>query len=428
VSDAGFLSAEEMIVHVGGARTKAELPPGDRPKSNGFDNSNHSTIDPAVNDALSAITWANLDIPPEERLLGDVITTSTRSFLIGNTGIGKTILTYGMVAGMATGQGFLQWTCDRPSKWLIFDGEMPSNLIKARITDTIRRVGGANAIPPNNLTIYARDRQEQFAKDFPNLGRISPLNTEAGHTFVMDLIDAIGDLDGVAFDNLMSLAPGNQKDEEIWAGCIPLVEQLSRRGIAQLWDDHSGWQAGRQYGTSTKGWRFDNVIGLTPLVEGEQPADHLAFRLSFDPPGKARRRTPQNWKEFAPQTVRLVDDTWSHESVEQSAKSDTTSAGPKLRDKNVIMLEVLTKAIKLHGRIQNPEIDVAECPCVARSILRERLISAGWFAEDQLCTALHGEETKTITTDKGDSAMSNALITLRRKKLVGYTRFLVWLT
>jgi hypothetical protein len=30
----------------------------------------------------------------------------------------------------------------------------------------------------------------------------------------------------------MSLAPGDQKDEEVWSGCIPLVENLSRNGIA----------------------------------------------------------------------------------------------------------------------------------------------------------------------------------------------------
>jgi hypothetical protein len=33
-----------------------------------------------------------------------------RAFLAGCTGIGKTMFIYGMVGGMASGQGFLHWT------------------------------------------------------------------------------------------------------------------------------------------------------------------------------------------------------------------------------------------------------------------------------------------------------------------------------
>ena len=191
-------------------------------------------FNPAVADFLSAITWANLEIKPERRLLGNVITSSTRAFIAGATGIGKTMFIYGMVGGMASGQGFLHWTCDGPSKWLIIDGEMPKVLVKGRSADLLRRAG-PRRIPPHGVTIYSRDREDEFAEAFPHLGRMSPLNTEAGHTFVKDLIAVIGGVDGVIFDNVMSLAPGDQKDEEVWAGCIPLVEYLSRNGIAQIW-------------------------------------------------------------------------------------------------------------------------------------------------------------------------------------------------
>jgi AAA domain-containing protein len=136
--------------------------------------------DPAVADFLSVMTWANLDIPPEVRLLSDFITTSTRCFLSGTTGIGKTMFIYGMVAGMASGAGFLHWTCDRKSKWLIIDGEMPKGLVKVRSVDLLRRAGGQLAIPPHNVTIYSRDREDDFVAAFPHLGRMSALNTEPG--------------------------------------------------------------------------------------------------------------------------------------------------------------------------------------------------------------------------------------------------------
>jgi hypothetical protein len=32
---------------------------------------------------------------------------------------------------------------------------------------------------------------------------------------------------------------------------------LTANGIAQVWFDHTGHNAGQQYGSSTKAWRFD---------------------------------------------------------------------------------------------------------------------------------------------------------------------------
>jgi hypothetical protein len=47
--------------------------------------------------------------------------------------------------------------------------------------------------------------------------------------------------------------------------------------------------------TSTKSWRFDTVGLMLPLNDEREPHE-TAFTLSFD---KARRRTPDNWDEFA---------------------------------------------------------------------------------------------------------------------------------
>ena len=124
--------------------------------------------------------WAALDIPPEPRLLGHLVTPTTRLFLVGSTGIGKTLLAYELAAGMATGRGFLSWTCDRPSRWLIIDGEMPTPLIKRRCADLIRRHGGI--IRPHHLAIYSLDRAEEWAKAFPGLGTIGALNTPEGRS------------------------------------------------------------------------------------------------------------------------------------------------------------------------------------------------------------------------------------------------------
>ena len=376
-------------------------------------------FNPAVADFLSVMAWANLEIEPERRLLGDVITSSTRGFISGTTGIGKTMFIYGMVGGMASGQGFLHWTCDGPSRWLIIDGEMPKVLVKGRSTDLLRRADPL-LIHPHGVTIYSRDREDEFAKAFPHLGRISPLNTDAGHSFVTDLITAIGGVDGVVFDNVMSLAPGDQKDEEVWAGCIPLVEYLSRNGIAQIWADHTGHNTVRQYGSSTKGWRFDTLAMLTPLTGDDEPTpDHLAFKLSFD---KARRRTPDNWREFAPQVVRLVDDMWIVEPAER-----TQASGDKgLADKPAALFDAIKATLNRHGAPQKTGDDGKEHIAVARQTVRTRLIETGWFSEGQLSTALHDGVEYAKPTRAALTAESNAYISLKRAKKIDFDRGIVW--
>jgi hypothetical protein len=261
--------------------------------------------------ALDINAWATLDIPPEPKLLGDLITPSSRVFLVGRTGLGKTLLAHGMAGGMASGQGFLHWRAERPSRWLIIDGEMPTALLKARSIDVQRRLGVE--IPPGQLLIYGLDRAEEFAHLFPGLGVLQPLNTEAGQQFVMKLANALS-VEGIMFDNVMSLIEGDQKDEVPWSQTLPLVSELSKAKIAQVYLDHTGHNSERQYGTATKGWRMDTIGIMTSVTEQGR---EVAFTLSFDYPGKARRRVPENWHDFDPTIIRLQQDRWTSEKAER---------------------------------------------------------------------------------------------------------------
>jgi len=350
---------------------------------------------PGLADALSVDTWAALDIPPDRRLLGDVITSASRVFLVGTTGLGKTLLAYAMAAGMATGHGFLGWRCDAPARVLIIDGEMPSGLIKSRVADVLRRSG---PIPRGNLAIYSRDRAEEFARVFPRLGMMEPLNTDAGRAFVLDLVDAIGGVDIVVFDNVMSLIAGDQKDEVPWSETLALVSALTTRGIAQVWLDHTGHNSTRQYGSSTKAWRFDAVGVMTP-IEGESGiGSGVAFKLSFEPPGKARRRTPDNWQDFKAATIRLEDDQWTSDV----AKSPMA----KINARNKLFHSALLDALARGQTVAPGRISRAAwmAECVRRNVIqgneagdtgkdRDRkaapfrkavaeLLSAGWIGAD----------------------------------------------
>ncbi len=78
-----------------------------------------------------------------------------------------------------------------------------------------------------------------------------------------------------------------------------------------MWLDHTGHTTGRQYGSSTKGWRFASV-GIMEAVPEKGRSDHsVEFTLSFEPPGKRRRSTPDNWHDFETATISLVNDQWS---------------------------------------------------------------------------------------------------------------------
>ncbi len=256
---------------------------------------------PGMCEFLGIEAWAARSMPEPDRLLGDLVTTTTRVFLVGRTGLGKTLLALAFACGMASGQGFLHLRTTRPVKVLVVDGEMPGELIRQRAIDALRRAGIAPE--PGKLLIYARDMEEQFAERYPTIGRMPPLNTEPGRQWMLALISSLGGVDVVIFDNVMSLIAGDQKDEVPWSDALELVQTLTARRIGQLWLDHTGHDSSRQYGSSTKAWRFDAVGVMAPLPDQQQVRGEVAFTLSFEHPGKARRRTPENWSDFETCTI-----------------------------------------------------------------------------------------------------------------------------
>jgi AAA domain len=79
---------------------------------------------PGLRTLLSIEAWADRRIPPPDRLLGDLVTTTTRMFLVGRTGLGKTMFGFAMACGMANGEGFstggrsdLHASCIWTAKW-----------------------------------------------------------------------------------------------------------------------------------------------------------------------------------------------------------------------------------------------------------------------------------------------------------------------
>jgi Bifunctional DNA primase/polymerase, N-terminal/AAA domain/Primase C terminal 2 (PriCT-2) len=363
---------------------------------------------------LSINAWVERDIPPADRLLGDLLTTTARVFLVGRTGLGKTNLAVAIAAAIATGEGFLHWPCARPGRVLYLDGEMPQELIRSRSRDAASRLG--KPIPDGNLIIYSAVDAEDFAVQFPELGILPPLNTPAGHQWVQRFIDACGGFDLVILDNVMSLIEGDNKEEISWSGTFPLVNWFSANRIGQLWLDHTGHNETRQYGSSTKAWRFDAVGIMSPVDGAADPDGELSFQLSFDHPGKARRRTPDNWRDFQTVKITLSADGWSHEPVSGDGKAK--GGGKRISREQAWLADIrdifAKRAVQgLTGLMEAPIGQIK----LARSIIRDGLKACGRFELDG----------KGHLTASDRTQLKATLNSLRDQGFIGMDENEIWL-
>jgi hypothetical protein len=159
---------------------------------------------------------------------------------------------------------------------------------------------------------------------------------------------------------------------------IRLIVALTWRVVAQVWCDHSGWDASRQYGTSIKAWTFD-VVGIlkAPPEEQRQPGV-LTFNLSFEPPnGKCRRRTPDNRDDFKTINLTLRNGVWTAEDA---------IVGRSLSDKAQEWLRDITNVFAIPGiaterQIASGDVLVVRL-VVSRDQLREGLKRCGRIGDD----------------------------------------------
>jgi hypothetical protein len=133
-------------------------------------------------------------------------------------------------------------------------------------------------VPSGNLAVLSSDNAEERAKRFPQLGKWAPFTTQAGREFIKNYI-LMTKPEVVFLDNLMSLAPGNHRETEVWQECLPLVHWLHAQGIAQVWLDHTGLNGGRQYGDSSKRWIMDAVGVLVGDGKEQSRDDQLQAQL-----------------------------------------------------------------------------------------------------------------------------------------------------
>ncbi len=383
----------------------------------------------------SATALLRRQFAPEEHLLGSLITRTTRTFLVGATGAGKTNLGLAMAGGIASGQGFGKWRSCRPARVLYVDGEMPLSLLQSRLGDVARRLGGEDMIG-DMLHLVSWEDADSLLPPADD-ARWAPLNSPEGQAFILRLCDLIKP-DVIFLDNVQSLVSGDMTTEVPWNETQPLAAALTARQIGQVWFDHTGHNKGRQYGASRKSWGFDTVGIIQPIAAADLEPGDLAFSLNFDEEGKARRRTPDNWHEYAPCVIRLRDDKWT---IEGSGAGSAKATGPKLNEEAVSLYRHITAELADGaGRVEQMVLKEAPVPTLERKVLLVALIARGWIRLTNSPPPGNHKGSETLpenspisgnhegsVTDAEHKRLYQRLTTLQNKGLIGFNRHQAWL-
>lgn len=246
---------------------------------------------------LTLDQWTKREIQPRDRLLGDLLSTTSRAILSADTGLGKTNFSLALAFHMSAGRDFCHWKAHRPARILFIDGEMPRELMQERLSDAERRLGER----PKSLFCLSREDVE----DMPPLDVADRDGNMIGQQYIEHLIAYLGWIDFIIFDNLGCLTVGDLANPESWLPMVPYMRHLSKQRIGQLWINHTGHDKSRDYGPRMRLWQMD-VAMVATRIEGHY-AD-IAFKLEFV---KARQRKPSNRADFEPVNLILDQDQWT---------------------------------------------------------------------------------------------------------------------
>jgi AAA domain len=276
---------------------------------------------------LTPSQWKARDIPTQDRLLGDLLSTTTRSMLSADTGLGKTMLGLAFNFAMRLKADFLHWKAHREARVLIVDGEMPGELIQSRIAVAASWFGVGASDITDGLYLLSREDVE----DMP------PLDTSEGARWLLDFISKLGKIDHATFGNIASLTASCLKEEDGARALKDLQLQLTKLHIGQLWEHHTGHDTTRAYGPKMRSWHLDtDMMG----ERVDQPDTDVALVLKFT---KARRRTPENRANFEELEITLAQGRWEYKPT-KGGKRQSDKDKP-LGSNQKIVLDAATKII-----------------------------------------------------------------------------------
>lgn len=218
--------------------------------------------------ALAVEELLTREIKPREMLLDPILPEQGLAMLYSYRGIGKTFLSLGIAAAVASGGKFLRWPAPRPRGVLYVDGELPAKTVQERIAMVLAGLEGCEPAP-GALRIITPDFQD---RPMPDLG------TPEGQQLIEPHLRGI---DLLVLDNLSALCrSGDENKGEDWTPIQGWVLDLRRRGISVLFDHHAGKNKS-QRGTSKREDLLDTVITLKHPT-GYNPSEGLRCEVHFE--------------------------------------------------------------------------------------------------------------------------------------------------
>jgi AAA domain len=314
---------------------------------------------------LLLTAWLDKEIAPRDFLMGGVMCSTSRWFVFGETGIGKTLLGMALGAAVAAGADFLKWTGQRKARVMYLDGELPKETFKERMQLIADLYGRGHAF-------YGYNREDLGDDGLP------PLNTPEGQKWLMQEIACI-EPDLIIFDSIMCLLMGSVLDEAAWLPMRPFVRWLTSKHIAQVWLHHAN-DSGKSFGDKTREWEMDTVIKLSrPLGEDGEP-DDSAIRLEFT---KARLRTPANAEQFLPLIIQPGED-WQAEAAPKNGAAAGIKSGKAGTDVAIVLAEMVKAYDWLaDGAPKSPGFDFNPVSKVSTAAIRDELRRRGFLDVDE---------------------------------------------
>lgn len=302
---------------------------------------------------LLAASWLKRDLPSRDWMLEDLLCSTSRWLIIGQTGVGKTLVGLDAAFAIAAGANFLTWKgSGAPRRVMYLDGELPAETLKERIQSAVAVYGEAD------VWLYNRDVLE--AND------MGPLNTEVGQRWLLREISAVKP-EVIVFDNVPALVDG-VLDEETWKPVEILIRRLSAGRIAQIWLDQTGHNTTRGYGTKSKEWRMDTVVLLSRPDDGGEDS---AIRLEFL---KARLRVPATAHHFKPLLISRDTQGWTVKPIVAAPKR---KPGEQKRQWFIDAYDFLAD-----GMPTEPGYTKAPVRKVAIEAIRDLMVERSWLSKE----------------------------------------------
>lgn len=212
--------------------------------------------------------FLEMDLPERVRLLGEFLHEGDLCEVHAKRGGAKTMVSLGMGVAVTAGAPFLRWGAgERPAGVLYVDGEMPARTMQDRLAMMVRAIGK----PLAPLLLVTPDLQESGMRS---------LNDPTAQAALERILDQHNEVRLVILDNLSALCGGAENDAESWQPMQDFILRLRRRGLAVLFDHHSG-KAGAQRGTSKREDVLDVVINLREPAN-YHPSEGARFEVHFE--------------------------------------------------------------------------------------------------------------------------------------------------